>query len=241
MQRYFIDQELDNQITINDESIIHHIKNVMRNKRDDEIGLINNGYSRIYKIDTITNDYVSVVFTSEQLIDPELKSNITVATPFLKKDNFELAISKMTECGVFEILPINYMRSVVKIDDKKWKKKHIRYSEIVKSAAMQSQRNLIPSIANPVALKDIDYNKYDLVITCYENEKNILISSLNNEITKSSNILIVIGPEGGLDDNEIKLLEDISKVVSLGNRILRSETAQIVSVNYVACILEGAL
>ncbi len=242
MQRYFINEELNKNISIVDKDIIHHLRNVMRNKIGDQIGLIYDSNSSIYIIKEISDNEVNVELISENLNNPELKINIDVATPFLKKDNFELAISKMTECGVNKIIPTNFIRNVVKVDNK-WEKKLKRYQDIVKSAAMQSQRNKIPSITDIHKLKDINYDAYDLIITCYENEDNKKISDLKNNILDSKNILVVIGPEGGLDKTEIEFLDSIehNNIVTLGNRILRSETAQIVSVFYLSMVIEGEL
>ncbi len=243
MQRYFLNQPFEDNVTINDKDIVHHLKNVMKNHVGEEMCLVTDGQAKIYKIDTIDNDAVSLSFVCDEAIKRELSVNLTVATPFLKKDNFELAIQKMTECGVTNIIPTDYQRSVIKVDDKKLAKKYVRYDQIIKSASMQSKRNIIPTLSPFTKLKNIDFSSYDLVITCYEDELTKHITKCHDQIIKASNILVVIGPEGGLDQHEIELLNqlDNNQTVSLGNRILRSETAQITTVYYLSTIIEGGL
>lgn len=243
MQRYFINQELSEVIELSDATIVHHIKNVMRNNCGEYIGLIYNREDAIYEITDIEQEVIICKFYKKPTHNPELKIQIDLATPFLKKDNFELAISKMTECGIHSIIPTIYKRNVVVLDNKKFNKKLSRYQEIVKSAAMQSQRNYIPNITNMTKLSEINFNQYDLIITCYENEERKTIVSLDEQIKNSTKILVIIGPEGGLDNEEIELLNNIenNNIVSLGNRILRSETAQIATMFYLSMIIEGAL
>lgn len=242
MQRYFINQNLEDNIIIIDSEILHHVGIVMRNRSGDQIGLINNGVDVIYDITSISKDEIYLKKAKVQNTrNPELKINVDFAIGFLKKDNFELAIQKLSECGVNNIIPVNFIRSVVKVDDKKWPKKKKRYEAILKSASMQSQRNKIPTLSDIKTLKSINYSKYDLVITCYEKEEAKLLTKINNDIINSNNILVIIGPEGGLDIQEVDYLNELdnNQTVTLGNRILRAETAIISSMFLISMLIES--
>lgn len=241
MQRYFIENSLEDEITLVDKEINHHIKNVVKNNIGEKITLVNNGKSSLYEIILFSpNLVVKKIYDAE--INPELAIEVDFACGLLKKDNFELCLQKLTECGVNHIYPTKFKRNVVKYDEKKWIKKKSRYQEIIKSAAMQSQRNKIPTLNDIVNLSEINFDKYDIVITCYEDEKQNLITKLDKKIISSKKILVLIGPEGGLDIEEINWLNklDNNNVVSLGKRILRAETAVITTMFYLSMLIEEA-
>lgn len=122
-------------------------------------------------------------------------------------------------------------RIVVKLDEKTASKKIERWQKIAEVAAKQSMRDIIPEIGNIVKLKDITKQDYDVVLVAYENEeKNMLKQELKKLQGKDRyKIAIVIGPEGGISEKEIEILKNIgTSFVSLGKRILRTETAGIV-------------
>ena len=143
----------------------------------------------------------------------------------------EFILQKLTEVGVDEIILVSTKRSVVKVDDKKEGKKLERWERIIYEAAKQSKRGKIPTLRGVLsfdeALEDMKNN--DMNICPYENEKTV---SIKNAIRgyDTNNIGIFVGPEGGFEEEEIQTLQDIdSKVVSLGPRILRTETASVVA------------
>ena len=122
-------------------------------------------------------------------------------------------------------------RIVVKLDEKTASKKIERWQKISEVAAKQSMRDIIPEIGNIVKLKDITKQDYDVVLVAYENEeKNMLKQELKKLQGKDRyKIAIVIGPEGGISEKEIEILKNMgTSFVSLGKRILRTETAGIV-------------
>ena len=163
----------------------------------------------------------------------------------------ELIIQKNTEVGVKRIVPVIMERTVVKIDEKVASKKLERWQKIAEIAAKQSMRDIIPNIDNITKLKEIDTTEYDVVLVAYENEEH---NKLKDELQKLSkkiegtnsnnneenfNIAIVIGPEGGISEKEIELLaEKNAKFVSLGRRILRTETAGLVMTGNILYELE---
>lgn len=241
MQRYFVDEELTEQLSISDKELVHHVVNVMKNHPGEVIALVNDGRVCEYEIINTSREMVDLQLVREQVESSELNVNVDMAIGFLKKDNFELSIQKLTELGVHTIIPTKYMRNVVKIDQKKWPKKKTRYQEIIKSAAKQSRRNIIPEISDMKTLKEIDYSKYDQIIVCYELEQENHLTKFKNEIKNSQNVLVIIGPEGGIDQSEIDFLtsQENCKVITLGKRILRAETAIITTMSNVAMIIEG--
>ena len=147
----------------------------------------------------------------------------------------ELIIQKSVELGVDKITPIEMKRCIVKLDEKDKIKKRERWQKIAEVAAKQSGRDIIPEICNIKNIKEIgsEFGDYDLVLLCYENEKEVLLKEVlkSNELKKNSEnlsefkIAVIIGPEGGVDISEVELMEKSgAKVISLGNRILRTET-----------------
>ena len=146
----------------------------------------------------------------------------------------EQIIQKATEIGVSDITPLKMERCVVKLDEKTELKKIERWQKIAEVAAKQSKRDKIPVVHSCVSLKNIyeKLKKYDIVIVAYEEEKDISIKQVLKQIDPKNNpnIAIIIGPEGGIAKEEINFLKTLSnaKIVTLGKRILRTETAPLV-------------
>ena len=151
-----------------------------------------------------------------------------------KFDKMELIIQKGTELGVHSFIPVKMKRSIVKLDDKDATKKVERWNKISEVAAKQSLRSIVPVVEMPLKVNDVvnRISDYDLVILAYEEEKNRYVGQELLEIKEKCSscaeikVAIIIGPEGGLDSEEVQTLkENGAKVVSLGKRILRTETA----------------
>ena len=147
-----------------------------------------------------------------------------------KADKMELVIQKSVELGVYDITPLKMKRCVVKLKEKDEKKKIERWQKISEVAAKQSGRDIIPSINKMKNVNEIcsEFDKYDLVLVAYENEKENTLKSELKKIKKeldSLKIAIIIGPEGGIDENEIQTFKSNgAKIITLGKRILRTET-----------------
>ncbi len=150
-----------------------------------------------------------------------------------KAEKMETIIQKATEIGVVEITPVIMKRSVVKLDEKTAIKKTERWQKIAEVSAKQSKRDRIPKINYPILMKNL-YEKIqncDIVLVAYENEEKNNIKKALKKIEKKRNfkIAIIIGPEGGIDETEIEYLKNTkAQIISLGKRILRTETAPIV-------------
>lgn len=241
MPRFFVEgkQISNNKIDIFGEDV-KHIKNVLRKNIGDQLEICNleNGKSYNCRINQINNDNINTIILEElQSSNKEDNIKVDIYQGLPKSDKMELIIQKSVELGVNEIIPVSMKRCVVKIEPKDESKKIQRWQKIAESASKQSGRNVIPQIKKIETIKEIIKNKYDIIIVCYENEKENTIKRelLKLKNRKQLNIAIVIGPEGGLEENEVEFLkQNGAKIVTLGNRILRTET---VALNVLSIIM----
>lgn len=232
MPKFFVKNEQveNNKITIIGTDV-NHIKNVLRMNILDKIEVCNqeNQENYLCEISELEDEKIccNIIKKIENSTEPEIKVTIFQGLP--KSDKMELIIQKSVELGVYDITPIEMSRCVVKLTEKDKNKKLERWQKISEVAAKQSQRDIIPKINPIIALKNICdiIDEYDSVILAYENEKDYTIKEELKKI-KSQNatkIGIIIGPEGGLSEKEVEMLKEAgAKVVTLGNRILRTET-----------------
>lgn len=221
MQRYFA-SDLKNNKFILQESDIFHIKKVMRMNIHDKIEVV---YDNIVYLCEIKDNY-----EIEKLnIISDNKTNSTkifLASALIKEQKQDFVLQKATELGVDTIIPLSLNRCVVKLDNDKFNKKKERWLNICKEASEQSKRNNIPNISDILTIKDLVKIDADLKIVLNTKEfSQTLKNVLNNQI-KCDRIIIVVGPEGGITDEEIKFLTDNGFCsVSIGDNILRAETA----------------
>ena len=223
---------------------VNHIKKVLRAKIGDEIQICNNqnGENFLCKIQNIENENITCKI--KQKIQKQVESNIevTIFQGLPKADKMEFIIQKAVELGVYDITPVEMKRCVVKLNEKDKSKKVERWQKISEVAAKQSGRDIIPHINNVINIKNM-YElipKYDIVIVAYENEQNRTLKEQLKQIKEKYKegkikIGIVIGPEGGLEENDVEQLENNgAKIVTLGKRILRTET---VALNVLSIIM----
>jgi len=244
MQRYFVQfNESDKYISIFGDDY-HHIIHVMRMRINDEFLISNGKIVYCVLISQINNDHIIVELLYELKKKSELKVFVSIAQGMPKADKFETVIQKATELGVSELIPVLSERSIIKIDTKTEYKKIERFNKIAKSAAEQSHRLIIPKINSFMTIKElIIYGKsFNYKCIAYEasteNEQFNLYRLLQN-IEDNEKILIFIGPEGGISDKELSLLkENDFLVISLGNRILRTETAPLFVLSAISYELE---
>lgn len=261
MSKFFVktEQIKNNNIIINGDDV-NHIINVLRMKKGDKIRVCNQDTGDNYnaQITQYTKNEVDCEIIEKINKTTESNVHITLFQGLPKFEKMELIIQKNTEVGVNRIVPVIMERTVVKIDEKVASKKLDRWQKIAEIAAKQSMRDVIPKIDNIIKLKDMDTTNFDAVLVAYENEEHNKLkdelqnlkqklksnSSNNNskdntEDTLQYNIAIVIGPEGGIAEKEIEMLaEKNAKFVSLGKRILRTETAGLVMAGNVLYELE---
>ncbi len=241
MQRYFINEE-DFFVThafIKGQDV-HHIKNVMRMKENDYINIIVNTKEYNSQIEKIERDLVKVNIIKEIKNDSELKIKITIAHGLVRKEKMDLVVKTISEIGVYAYYPVLMQRVNVKIDKSK-EFKMDRYKTIAKEASELANRTEITKIFQPISLDQLIAKSvfFDLCLVAYENETDYSTfkSILNN--FNGKNVLIVIGPEGGIDDKELFALKNNNfKFVSLGKRILSTVSAPIVAASILSFYLE---
>ena len=233
MSKFFIksNQIIDNKIIILG-SDVNHIKNVLRLKIDDDIKVCNSDTSKNYicAISHLDSDKIECIILKE--FDDEIEGNIElhIYQGLPKADKMELIIQKGTELGVTEFIPVNFKRCIVKLSGKDEDKKLERWNKISEVAAKQCGRDIVPEVKKIVSVKELcsRINNYDLVLLAYEGEnQNYIKNELKNIKNKKEKykIAVIIGPEGGIDFEEMKIIkENGAKVISLGKRILRTET-----------------
>lgn len=243
MFNFFVEKENLQQnffsITGND---YNHIKNVLRMKIGDVFLVSCDGTSNLCRLASFTDDAVLAEIVEENYQNTELKTKIYLFQGIAKGEKMEWIIQKCVELGVFEIIPTEMSHCVVKIEDKKKKQKQTRWQAIAESAAKQSKRTVIPEVKEPTSFKNaLNYAKdLDLLLIPYENARGMLATKEALESIKiDSKVGIFIGPEGGFAESEIEALTSLSgKTVSLGSRILRTETAAITAVSMCMLYLE---
>ena len=236
MYKFFVNENQieDNKIQIIGEDV-NHIKNVLRLNYEEKIIACNKQISKSFlcKIADLNNEIVVCEIIEEISETTETSCYIHIFQGLPKSDKFEFIIEKCTEIGVKEITPVSMKRSIVKIDEKDKAKKLVRWQKIAEVAAKQSKRDNILEVNNVINFQNIfeKIKDYDILLVAYEEEKeNTLKNVLNNlKIKENLKIAVIIGPEGGIDESEINLCKNNNFIsVSLGKRILRTETAPLV-------------
>lgn len=238
MPKFFVNNEQvkENEITILGEDV-NHIKNVLRLKIGDKINVCNiensDNYTAEIVREEISNIICNIIEKKKSTSESSIYLHIIQGLP--KAEKMELIIEKSVELGVKEITPVLMKRSVVKLDDKSKFKKVQRWQKISETAAKQSGRDIIPKINNVIVLEKIYklLENYDIVLVAYEKEKNNSLKqeikkikeTLNKDLKQEIKIAIVIGPEGGIEEKEVEFLKSNgAHIITLGNRILRTET-----------------
>lgn len=247
MYQFFVEP---NQINIEDKAVIilgsdvNHIKNVLRMRVGEEIAVSNGLDGREYRCGiaelTDTAIYCELRFIKEEGV--ELPSRIYLFQGLPKADKMELIIQKAVELGVYQVIPVAAKRCVVKLDDRKEKSRLARWQGIAEAAAKQSKRAIVPKIA-PVmtfaeALKLAE--KMDVRLIPYELAEGMEYTRTKlQEVLPGQDIAVFIGPEGGFEEKEIQLAEERGlSPITLGRRILRTETAGLTVLSWLVYLLE---
>lgn len=236
MYNFFIteDKIKDGKVIITDANF-NHVKNVLRMREGETFLVSVNKQSHLCKIENITNDSVVAVITDYDFNDTSLPIKIDLYQALPKSDKLELVIQKAVELGAEAIYPVQTERCVVKLDEKKAKSKVERWNSIAESAAKQCKRAFIPSVNAPLSFaQTVDkICEYDLFLVAYENEQGALSTKTAlDKIKCNMKIAVLIGSEGGLSEKEVDALKNNGAItISLGKRILRTETASITSLS----------
>lgn len=212
-------------IEIRDKSDINHIKNSFRLKSGDLLRVVDGEKEYITKIISIEKKLL--ITEIEKKFEDTYSTNVKIdaAVGLLKNDKMELMIQKLTEIGINRIIPLKLSRTIIKLSEKKEK-----WDIVSKEALKQCQGVKLVDITAPRTLKQIDYSKYDLVLVPYEKNEDLKLKNILNQVDGVESVLYLIGSEGGFEEKEIQYLFDCgAKAVTLGKRILRAETAAIVT------------
>lgn len=209
----------------------NHIVNVLRMIKGDKFLVSCNGKSDLCVLTEISEESVKAEIIEENYNDTELPVKLYLYQGLPKLDKMELIIQKAVELGAFAVIPTKMRNCVVKLEEKKKKSKIARWQAISEAAAKQSKRNIIPEVRNVTTFKDVmkQAEELDLFIVPYENKNGMKATKdVLSSIKKGMSVGILIGPEGGFDEAEIaEALACGCKTISLGRRILRTETAAI--------------
>jgi 16S rRNA (uracil1498-N3)-methyltransferase len=230
MHRIYIDNQnikINSTITINGDDYFH-LCNVLRVKPKEKIEVCD-GNNKVYLSEFISasNSNALIKILELREINSELPVRITLFQGIPKSKKMDTIIQKSVELGVNEIVPLETKRCISSINDNK---KYKRWQKIAYESAKQAKRGIIPQISNKCTIQSFidNHSAFDHILIAYENQDNYQTYIAINRIMPNDKIAIIIGPEGGFEPEEIKAISNIGgKVISLGKRILRTETASL--------------
>ena len=246
MYRFFVEpsQIQDKKIIITG-SDVNHIRNVLRMKIGEEIAISNGIDNREYRcgIEEYTEQEVICTLRFVKEDGVELPAKIYLFQGLPKADKMELIIQKAVELGVHEVIPVSAKRCVVKLDDKKAAAKVSRWQGIAEAAAKQSKRGVIPVVHDVMGMKDaVAYaHGMDVRMIPYELAEDMRrTKEIIGAVKAGQSVAIFIGPEGGFEEGEIRAaLAAGIEPVTLGRRILRTETAGMTVLSWLMYHLES--
>ena len=224
---------------------VNHIRNVMRLKPGEEISVSIGGDGKEYRygIESYTEDSVLCRLRFVKDKEVELPVKVLLFQGLPKADKMDLIVQKAVELGAAEIIPVSMERCVVKLDAGKAAKKTARWQTIAESAASQSRRSIIPRILAPMSMKEaVEYAKEqtEVRVIPYElQEDDGSVKQYLESLREGQSVSIFIGPEGGFTPAEVELAKEAGiRPISLGRRILRTETAGLAILSWLIYILE---
>lgn len=222
---------------------VNHIRNVLRVKPGEELS-VSDGRGKTYAcaVESLGAEEVSVRILKTEEQSTELCVCVTLFQGLPKGDKMELIIQKCVELGVRSIVPVETRRAVVKLDAKKEAAKVRRWNGIAQSAAKQSGRALVPEVSGVCSLKEALARaaELDVCLIPYELAKDMgKTRELLGSVKPGQSVGVFIGPEGGFDEAEVEqAVEAGAKPITLGRRILRTETAGMVVLSMLSLVLE---
>ncbi len=236
MYNFFVDESKrqGNFYLITDDDY-NHIKNVLRMKVGDSVLVSSEGNSHLCSLIEFSGESAVAEIVEENYQDTSLPVKLYLFQGLPKSDKMEFVIQKAVELGAEAVVPVEMSRCVVKLDDKKKKSKTARWQSISESAAKQSKRTSIPKVYDVMLYKEaLSFAKeLDLLLVPYESKDGM--TSTKNALKKMQSgmsVGVFVGPEGGFDEKEIALAEEVGGLtISLGKRILRTETAAVTALS----------
>lgn len=240
MQQYYYDGDLANIIQ-GDKVLYNYLIRTLKSDVGQKIILFNGDAKAEYSIEKITKDSLDL-YKLKNINFKRKKYSLNLAVGLLKKDKLEWLIQKACEIGIDNLYLLNLENNVVQFNENKARKKLKRYNEIIKSAVMQSKGNFITNVYYLANFKNMLEKRYDKILLAHEKirnqKKTSLVKELKN-VENNYNILICIGPEGGFSKKEIDFLKGKNvKLISLGDNILKSETAGIYALSITKAMME---
>lgn len=224
---------------------VNHIRNVMRLKPGEEISVSIGGDGKEYRygIESYTEDSVLCRLRFVKDKEVELPVKVLLFQGLPKADKMDLIVQKAVELGAAEIIPVSMERCVVKLDAGKAAKKTARWQTIAESAASQSRRSMIPRVLAPMSMREaVEYAKEqtEVRVIPYElQEDDGSVKQYLESLKEGQSVSIFIGPEGGFTPAEVELAKEAGiRPISLGRRILRTETAGLAILSWLIYILE---
>lgn len=246
MYRFFVEQsQIQDKKIIITGSDVNHIKNVLRMKVGEEIAVSNGADNREYRcgIEEYTEHEVICTLRFVKEDGVELSARIYLFQGLPKADKMELVIQKAIELGVYEVIPVSAKRCVVKLDEKKAAAKVSRWQGIAEAAAKQSKRGVIPTVHSVMSMQEaIEYARgMDVKLIPYELAEDMQHTKrIIEAVRPGESIAVFIGPEGGFEESEVQEAFTAGiEPVTLGKRILRTETAGLTVLSWLMYHLES--
>ena len=231
MHRFFIPKPFKQEMQITGRDA-HHIIDVLRMAPGDRLQVVaDDGISFVGEIAAVGTNTVTVLAREVLRETHEPDVRISLLQGLAKGEKMEFIIQKAVEIGVAEIFPVAMAHSVVVLESSKAEKKVERWQKIAEAAAKQSKRDVIPDVHEVVKLPQVlQEEKWDLLLVAYESENQVSLKGALQAHKEAKTIGVVIGPEGGLSMEEVEIAQKQGGIaVSLGRRILRTETAGLVA------------
>lgn len=237
MFRYFSSEEniIDDIIKI-EGTDFNHLRNTLRAKIGDEVSIVTDKCEYIANIINFENDSIVCKITSKTDTNNEASIHITLCQGLPKQSKMEDIIQQNVELGVKSFIPLITERTVVKLNDKSRELKKLdRWRKVAHESSKQSKRNIVPEVEDILTVNELITrlkNENAKIIVPYELEgSKTMREALNkNNLDKNDKYYVIIGPEGGFDEKEIIKFQEVdAQIVTLGKRILRTETAGLVA------------
>lgn len=225
MNRFFTEDILGDTARITGEDV-KHIRKVLRLKKGDLVSICDGrGTDWLGTIETCTESEVTLSLSDGHPAPTEAHTRVTLFQGVPKTGKMENIVQKCTELGVDSVCPVVFNRCVA-VPKGDYEKKLVRYRRVALEACKQSRRGLVPAVLPPVSPDEIPVSDFDTVLIAYEDEHALTLKAALREKDPGTRIALVIGPEGGLEESEVGMLTKKGALaVSLGTRILRTETA----------------
>lgn len=236
MHRFFVKGFLPDVVIKQDD--INHIKNVLRKKAGDEITVIDEAGHTAVAVLTFLSD-TAIEIDIKQRIDyqSEPPVRLIIGQGIGKGDKMDFVVQKAVELGATDIVPLDTERTVVRYDVKKAKDRQGRWQKIANEAAKQSKRTIVPTVHPLLGLAEtVETFNFDLGIMLWEEEKKTGLREILQKIDKDNvkTVFLLVGPEGGISEKEAEIARNAGFVsVSLGKRILRTETAGVAALSVI--------